>query len=79
MKLFVCIGTWQPWSPWSEWGECVGVTAGCGNVGFSHRSRKRNMFTRKAKSEIDGNNHGGEEIQEDEKACKTRECPGTIQ
>ena len=60
MKLFVCIGTWQPWSPWSEWGECVGVTAGCGNVGFSHRTRKRNMFTRRVNSTIDGNNNGGD-------------------
>ena len=54
------------------------MTPGCGNVGFSHRTRKRNMFTRRVDVEIDGNNHGGEEIQEDEKACKTRECPGTI-
>ena len=36
------------------------------------------MFTRKANREINGNNHGGEETQEDEKACKTRECSGMI-
>ena len=78
MKLFVCIGTWQPWSSWSEWGECVGVTAGCGNVGFSHQSKRRNMFSRIAIRKIDGTYYGDEETQEDEKACKTRECPGTI-
>ena len=54
------------------------MTAGCGNVGFSHRTRKRHMFTRKSSSEIDDNNHGFEETQEDEKACKTRECSGMI-
>ena len=54
------------------------MAAGCGNVGLSRRTRKRNIFTRKANQEIDGNYHGGEETQQDEKACKTRECSGTI-
>ena len=36
------------------------------------------MFSRIAIRKIDGTYYGDEETQEDEKACKTRECPGTI-